>query len=275
MKVACLMMQKNEAQLLAPWIQYYSRLFGAENLYIYDNGSTMSDVLHLLDQAEEAGLNVNRAHSEKSDFENKGEIIARRIKELDEKDDYDFFFPLDCDEFIGVEREGEGPSFRKSDILEELAQHKDAKRVLFIGKGYDNHPAMTGMFRPTTEVRKTFFSKQTCESLDIGFHDGKSKHGGGKRATNFVYAHYHWKPFEYAQRHTREKLGGRVPNFDRDTLIAHRDKRGAGHHLVKVLLHPDAASYYAAFKPEKYLHLTSFIDAMDEYGIPTPYSDIS
>ena len=38
-RVACVMMQKNEGELLRSWIEYYSHLFGRHNLFIYDNDS--------------------------------------------------------------------------------------------------------------------------------------------------------------------------------------------------------------------------------------------
>ena len=45
------MMQKNEDDLLEPWIKYHSNMFGAENLFIYDNGSTSPLVAEVLEKA--------------------------------------------------------------------------------------------------------------------------------------------------------------------------------------------------------------------------------
>ena len=44
-RVACVMMQKDEVHLLEPWLAYHGYLFGFENLYVLDNGSTRPDVL--------------------------------------------------------------------------------------------------------------------------------------------------------------------------------------------------------------------------------------
>ena len=38
-KVACVMMQKDEAILLEPWLTYHGHLFGLENLFVIDDGS--------------------------------------------------------------------------------------------------------------------------------------------------------------------------------------------------------------------------------------------
>ena len=82
MKVACLMMQKNEEDLLGPWIQYHSELFGAENLYVYDNGSTSPIISEILADAQAKGVNVYLEYSKKSDFEGKGDILADKIQQL-------------------------------------------------------------------------------------------------------------------------------------------------------------------------------------------------
>ena len=100
MKIACLMMQKNERILLEPWILYHGDLFGFENLFIFDNGSTDEIVITVLQKYEKRGVNINRAYNSKSDFEGKGNLIADKIRSLDQCNYYDFFFPLDCDEFI-------------------------------------------------------------------------------------------------------------------------------------------------------------------------------
>jgi len=112
-------MQKNEDDLLVPWIQYHSELFGAENLYIYDNGSTSPAITQILSDAKLKGVNVYFEYSQKENFEGKGDILAEKIKQLDQLDIYDFFFPLDCDEFVGVMKGEDAPSFERSDIFSE------------------------------------------------------------------------------------------------------------------------------------------------------------
>ncbi|WP_310225163.1 glycosyltransferase family 2 protein [Sphingobium xenophagum] len=267
------MMQKNEEDLLGPWIQYHSELFGAENLYVYDNGSTSPIISEILADAQAKGVNVYLEYSQKSDFEGKGDILADKIQQLDKLKSYDFFFPLDCDEFVGVMGDDRKPSFRKQDIFEELEELKGSKRVLFISMGFDNHPEKHGFFRLSTDVKKTFFAANSCKSLDIGYHDGKSVHSNDRRHTRFVYAHYHSKPFEIVQRHTKEKLAGRIENFSEDSLKKYKEARGKGHHLVRFLLYPDAQAYHDSFKTELYTELKSFTKAMKAYGIPLPFQE--
>lgn len=58
MKVAVLMMQKDEYRLLEPWILHHAELFGLENLYVYDNGSTDERCLSVLKKYSEKGMSV-------------------------------------------------------------------------------------------------------------------------------------------------------------------------------------------------------------------------
>ncbi|MCB1434952.1 MAG: hypothetical protein KDK75_21180, partial [Alphaproteobacteria bacterium] len=58
MKFKVVMMQKNEELLLPVWIAYFSHLFGPENLYVFDNGSTLPAVIDQLKHAEVKGVNV-------------------------------------------------------------------------------------------------------------------------------------------------------------------------------------------------------------------------
>ncbi|PHQ64559.1 MAG: hypothetical protein COC10_00275 [Sphingobium sp.] len=267
------MMQKNEEDLLGPWLRYHSELFGAENLYVYDNGSSSPVIAEILAEAAANGVNVYLEHSEKADFENKGNIVADKIKQLDLLEEYDFFFPLDCDEFVGVLGDDGTASFRKQDIFDELEGVLGSKRVLFIDRGFDNHPERPGYFRLSTDVKKTFFAAHSCKSLDIGFHDGKSLHSEDRRHTRFVYAHYHSKPFEIVQRHTKEKLAGRMKDFSEESLKKYKEDRGKGHHLVRFLLYPDAQAYYGSFKNELYSELVSFTETMRSYGISLPFQE--
>lgn len=131
------MMQKNEILLLDPWIRYHTNLLGSDHIYVYDNGSTDTAVIKTLRDAEKGGMNVFWDYTRQDDFTNKGEIIAALIRRLDKERPHDFYFPLDCDEFLAClpPRPSDSPSCRKQDIIEALdlcatMQAKD--RITFI-----------------------------------------------------------------------------------------------------------------------------------------------
>src|SRR4051794_34461386 len=97
---ACIMMQKDEAFLLRPWLAYHGYLFGYENLFVFDNGSTLPNVRATLTEFARKGVNVDWDHASRDNYLAKGELIGDRIRTLEAAGEYDFMIPLDCDEFM-------------------------------------------------------------------------------------------------------------------------------------------------------------------------------
>ncbi len=266
MQLACLMMQKNEAILLKPWLDYHAMIFGLENIFIYDNGSTDKSCIDLLEFYEKKGLNVEWNFKTKNDFEKKGKIFADKIKQLDESDlAYDFYFPLDCDEFIAYERAPGDLLVDKKSIELELKNYIGCQFTLSINAGYDNNPLFNEFYFRSDEQRKSFFYKGTCLTLDMGFHSGKTSLGVESKKTKIVYVHHHYKEFHNYQASAKEKLLGRVVDFSTPSLQMHRDNKGPGYHLIGALLTTEE-EYYNSFhktftsRPKKYHHL-AFVSA--------------
>src|SRR5882762_5424564 len=94
------MMQKDEEYLLGPWLAFHGHLFGFDNLFVLDNGSSSSKVIELLSSYEQHGVRVIREFPTREDYNRKGDIIGAIIRHLDGSGDYDFLLPFDCDEFL-------------------------------------------------------------------------------------------------------------------------------------------------------------------------------
>lgn len=261
------MMQKNEKELLDIWVQYHASLFGYENLYIFDNGSDI-DVQAKLKVYIKQGVNVDFSFSLPKDFENKGEVIGELIKKLDKTSDYDFYFPLDCDEFLGCVDDGGSISCERDVIQRELFGLVDRKELLMINQQLFNHPASKIRFWFRSD-RKCFFRKNTFHSLDVGFHWGKNVFNGEELRTNIVQFHFHNKPFDVARTNAREKLKLRVPNFELETM---RLYKGAGCHLTKYFL-LDEKSYLVEFNSIDYKNVTGLSNKFEKLGIRWPYED--
>lgn len=264
MKIACVMMQKNERELLPLWISFYSYLFPSNDLYIFDNGSTDIDVINSLHEAQKKGINVNYNHNSPKDFENKGEIIGGKIKEIENL--YDFIFPLDCDEFIGCKTHNGDISFIIDDIENELSRHLETKEtLLFDSQGFNSIISKKHfLFR---KDRKCFFRKGTFLSLDVGFHWGITKFCDGEHRTNLIQLHFHNKPYEIAKEHAREKLKLRVSSFEPAEI---KKYNGPGVHMVK----------YFTMKKEDYLdgfifqsctEVSSFDKLLTKLNVTWPY----
>jgi len=129
-------MQKNETVLLRTWVRYYSYLFGAHNLYILDNGSTVGASIELLKEAEQLGVNVCWSFSSPEDFVNKGAVVSGVFDTL--LSTYDIALPLDADEVLILEE-----STPRIPTPDEMCNHlysllNKQSQYLRISTQYDN-----------------------------------------------------------------------------------------------------------------------------------------
>ncbi len=265
MKVLCLLMQKNERDLLPIWLGYYSFLFGAENLVVLDNGSSDPVVLNELLSAEQRGTRVLREYSGNDSFEMKGEIIGTIISEYESTGRFDVFLPLDCDEFVGVRVDGEA-RFDQDSIFSELARCRSETSPLKIAGSYYNFPGPGNRFFFFEEA-KVFFNSGTFRFIDGGFHSGASKLQTPELPTNIIHVHYQHKPLELLRVHAREKLRAHVNVDDEDQL---RVYNGRGSHLVKYFL-MDNYHYENMFDAGAAVLLPKFIEQLHKAGLQTPF----
>ncbi len=264
MRIACLMMQKNERDLIHPWIVYHAELFGLTNLFVYDNGSTDSETLKILKKYEKFGLNVFYDKSEKRHFENKGEIMSSKIRELDVEGVYDFFLPLDCDEFVGCCID-QRIKIDIAEIEKALHPYQESPEVLTILRAYDNSPVHPDYYLPKDAQRKCFFARNTCASLDIGFHHGKSRLSDKEKKTPIVYFHFHHKSYEAFKKSAYEKLSSRVADFSREALLTHLKERRSGFHLIPGVLKQEE-EYNARFELENRVYYPELSQRITELG---------
>ncbi|WP_159013550.1 glycosyltransferase family 2 protein [Acidisoma sp. S159] len=270
MRVRAIMMQRNEVDLIYPWALYHGVRFGFENLHIIDNGSKDS-FQPRLDYLQSIGVQISRQHNSREDFVNKGRIISEIIKRYDEEDPADFYFPLDCDEFVGVELQGGLLSFSEVDIFNELNAHYRANEALTVATYFDNHPGLAGSFKRTTGQRKSFFAEGACQLLDRGFSNPKVRGGGGRRKTSIVYMHYHFKPYQLVRLHARQKLEAFLEDFSEETLRQYINERKTGFHSARHLLVGERE--YLARDATLFKNVTAFSEAFESLEVPLPFSD--
>lgn len=266
-KAACIMMQKDESVLLRAWIDYHSYLFGSENLYIVDNGSTHGLVTNVLTDAEHRGVHVYRQFNQNSDYKEKGTIVAELIRELDARNLYDFNFPLDCDEFIAVE-DSEGRSCERNRILQELERFREVKNVLATSAKYYHTPFQHNLYaklaHPSTA--KCFFARSACVALDHGNHLGESILGNKQVKTRIIYYEFHRKPFLEFRRSSLQKLSGRVSDFSRATLRSYYHSKKSGFHCAGELLH-SKYEYYMLCQNQARIADTALLAHLDTLAI--------
>lgn len=71
------------------------------------------------------GISVHQSFEKKSFFYRKGDVLGNYIKFLDNTDEYDFFIPLDCDEYIAVRKESGDIGCDGASIELELQKYRD------------------------------------------------------------------------------------------------------------------------------------------------------
>jgi hypothetical protein len=251
-RIACLMMLRDEALLLRPWLIYHGYLFGLENLY--DNGSASAEVLAILRQFQAVGVNVDFSRNQQHDFAGKGGIIGGKIKEFKAAGSYDIAFAVDCDEFIALAGPA-GPSISRNQILAEIERIDQAGLICQTEKCFYNVPGHLDQFWLAGH-RKCIVPVRLFKEIDHGFHwvnkDDSAQYG----VTQLTYIHLHHKPFAQAVAGAKQKLGAFTDITDLEGLKSYR---GVGWHLVKYLF-MTAAAYYQ-LRPEglPFIKYTGFL----------------
>jgi Glycosyl transferase family 2 len=266
-RAACVMMQKDEEQLLEPWLAYHGHLFGLENLSVFDHGSVSPKVRKILDRYERMGVHVDRSHKDAIAYSRKAEIMGARMRELDGMRKYDFLFPLDCDEFVARRTES-GFTCDREAIHESLATLQDEQRTLKIAFQFANVPGRPDSFC-YFEFRKTFFAADTFGWTDQGHHFEGSWKAPGFRETEITHLHFHNKPYPLLIEHARRKL--RV-HIDPDDIEGLRNYKGRSVHLVPYLLMSET-EYYARYDDQVQFYYPEFGRLMRALGAPVAFGD--
>jgi len=265
-RVACFMMQKNEQNLLDLWLRYHSHVFGADNLFVLDNGSNIPAVKQRLRQAEADGVNVLWEYNQKEHFEGKGKLFRNLMWQLPLAD-FDFVMPLDCDEFVAHQALDGTISCEPEVVTGYLAdKHQNDPRVLVIRGSYFNVPGQPGSYYFAGE-RKCFFAHGMIKALGMGFHQGTSKKSDVEVRTELVHFHYRYKPFHLFDTHAREKLAARVAQFEGDDIKAYK---GKGSHLARFLAMGEE-SYARYFRRFDRMPISSLRAALRRLGTDLPY----
>jgi hypothetical protein len=261
-RVACIMMQRDEEDLIRQWVSYHANLFGIDNLFIFDNGSMSPLVTRYLRDLESQGLNVEWSRTGADDYHRKGELIGSLIRSL--ADRYDLFFPLDCDEFLVLKI---GKSEIKSDrenILGALSEHRGSTNALRVNEAFYNILGYPDWFWCWPH-QKTFFAK-SFEYLDHGYHNGRTA-SGLSESTSIIYLHYHHKPHVTMVQHAKNKLAPYVDVENKELLSNYQ---GTAQHCVKAILDGEER-YMSQFNTKHAVRLPNICNMFANLRVPVPF----
>jgi hypothetical protein len=239
MRVACVMMQRNEDLCLQPWLVWHGHLFGFENLYIIDHGSEDRSVQEILSRFEALGVHIMRMPAT-ADYRRKAEYTIGIMQILQKGGGYDFLLPLDCDEFVVMRDAAGQPSCAVEEILRYLDRLKG--NVFAVPENFLNilgHPGQYFIL-PNTKI---FFRSGAVRPMDHGSH--RCVDNTPATATRLVYTHFYHKAFARQKEKSLEKLGPFVDVNDQAALAAYR---GTGQHLITHVLQTEA-EYMALMAP--------------------------
>lgn len=264
-RVACIMMQKNEGELLRSWIEYYRYLFGHYNLFIFDNASDDPLTLSILDKYQGDGISINRRFIDIDSHTKRNGIFGNLINALDASRYFDFLMPLDCDEFFVVRTEDGSVSTEAQDIHRELHSLLSIDQALGIDTSFYNILGKSDQFFKWPQ-RKTFFKAGTFLSMDSGFHEGVSRLAPGKYETKFAHLHFHHKPYAMIVEHSKNKLRA---FFDADDEAQLRDPKNKNR-LTEFILQGEGP-YMSKFQTTGLL-LPQLGRKLRSLGAPIPFA---
>ena len=269
-QVACLVMLKNESVVAPCFIGYHAALFGAENIYVFDNGSTEPAVLSLLDHFEVQGGHVERRFASTDDFHRKGTLIGDLIKRLEQEARYDFFIPLDCDELV-VLRTVEGYTSDPSAIHAYLDGLRDDRSILHVTLNLSNLLGEPDQFR-SADYSKTIYPRGVFHHMDHGYHTGVAVGGGSPyRSCDLVYAHFHYRPYDEVVAFAKQKLRVELSDDEIEDQARLRQFRGLGWHMVHYIVDGPEA-YYSQFRNVRDpVHFPSLGRRLSALGLTPPF----
>jgi len=231
MRVACVVMQRNEEDCLEPWLRYHGYLFGYGNLFVLDHGSTSAAVLRTLQRYGRLGVHISALPAD-ADYRLKGEYVGAALRQADATGLYDILLPLDCDEFVVMRDAAGRPACARDALLAYLESLAKEQAMLEVKENFLNTLGHPSVFF-ALPYQKVFFTRGGCGSVDHGSHHGTSPRTTEAKPTRLVYMHYHHKPYAKLNALSREKL---LPFVDTDSRESLTVFRGTGWHLVSNML---------------------------------------
>jgi hypothetical protein len=268
LRIALIMMQKNETILLDPWLRYHEAMIPAQSIFVFDNGSSDLETLRILREAESRGILVNRSHNQLQDYFARGTIFSEFINHLDRDDPHDFYFPIDCDEFLACKLNGR-LSCSRDDLDRSLSDFIRNDNVLTMPRKYFNSPYHPNRYTEKDWSRKCFFAQGACATLVDGFHSGTSKAGSDQVETNIIYIELHYKPYQEHRRISKQKIEYLVPNPTRRAIANYAKTLRSNAHAAAALLESEY-SYLNYFKNEHpTIYDESLLNRLNELNLDT------
>lgn len=283
------LMTKNEMELLGDWLDYHTKLFGANNIYVLD-GSDDPRIFGIYDVYKREGLNVIHSRTGLNGLEDELTQLMH-----DNKGIGNFLIKLDTDEFLaysdrlkaaesGLLQTGLRRMYHAGKLTRRLAEpllnrlHRNDQpqvddfaqffaKLPVTGQRYKasltawSIPRQKSLSRAARELVdftplqftqfKTFFHSDSFVRVDLGGHVGVSKQNDGVIETGLIVLHYHSTSVDDSARRARQVLVSHDYIHRNDSIAQQRAK------LSAVRSHGEVASFH---KIDFYLQ---YLDALE------------
>jgi len=220
---------KDEIDIISDWLKYHSSIFGTENIYVIDQGST--DGTRKI--VENFGVNLSITNEP---FSKKSQILSNLMKGKN-----GFLIPLDADEFIAI-KSGNSLSSDKNQIVKYI-NSLPVKSARYKFHQIDSIPSKSKLKDPLLEIdsfntkwykdwkhyAKTFYHSKFFKSTDQGNHRGNVVGEGQDFVTDLTIVHYD------------------VRDYDHFVKKMTRGAVAYGHHTSKKLSHGKGRHYHRRY----------------------------
>jgi len=232
MKICVGVMVKDECDIVREWILYYGSIFGFENLYIIDNYST-DGTYEICLEFQKKGIKLRR----EKDYKLKGNFMTQFKNTLK----YDFFLPIDIDEFIVLyDNEIKEPT----SIIDYFKELKNKKKNQIIFKMNYINPLRTNnqdyIFNQFTHGNISNYNQYAKSFLqniknNICIDHGNHIPDKDYFMSNLYLVHYHQRTNEQFKKKITNNVSGLGYKLDKSYLKNEikKNKDCPGNHHVK------------------------------------------
>lgn len=255
-KIIIATMVKDEDDIIRPWIEYYGKLFGYNNLYIIDNFSS-DETFTICQEYLNKGIHLKQ----EKNYKNKGVFMTNLKNNIK----CDIFIPIDIDEFMVLYDKSKNVITCDTIVMYlNTLINENAKNILFkteylnpIRTNNNNGCILEQFTHSNKSTKYNNFAKTFIQNriknriaIDHGNHINTSNY----TRTDLYLVHYHRRGDKQHKKKVKNNVIGLGYSDNLKTLkeLYKRQGLAGGHHVrmyIKMLENPSESNAPSIQKP--------------------------